>query len=126
MKLETKHVLPYVLYGVKILTEKNLLDKKDIICTLQPSNFPNNWNTDFNSKIILRRCEDLLLDKWKFLDELSSTETQTELYNIANTSDREWVLSYTSFGFVQFLLKNHFDIFDLIPKGLAIDINTLK
>ena len=87
MKLETKHVLPYVLYGVKILTEKNLLDKKDIICTLQPSNFPNNWNTDFNSKIILRRCEDLLLDKWKFLDELSSTETQRELYNIANTSD---------------------------------------
>ena len=31
MKLETKHVLPYVLYGVKILTEKNLLDKNQPI-----------------------------------------------------------------------------------------------
>jgi tRNA nucleotidyltransferase/poly(A) polymerase len=47
-------------------------------------------------------------------------------YNIANTSDREWVLSYTSYGFVQFLLKNHFDVHDLIPKGLAVDINTLS
>ena len=43
-KLEAKHVLPYVLYGAKMLTEKNLLDKEDRIWTLQPSNFPNNWN----------------------------------------------------------------------------------
>lgn len=27
---------------------------------------------------------------------------------------------------VQYLLKNHFDVFDLIPKGEAIDINTVE
>lgn len=58
-KLEAKHVLPYVLYGAKMLTEKNLLDKEDRIWTLQPSNFPNKWNADFNSKIILRPMEDM-------------------------------------------------------------------
>ena len=131
--LTLEHLAPYLPYGLKWslqgikefvmtgITNETLFTKEGAVWR---------WNKheDLPQAMspILRRCEDLLLDEWKSLDELSSTETQTELYKIANTSDREWVLSYTSYGFVQFLLKNHFDIFGLIPKGLAIDINTLK
>lgn len=130
MKQNIKHISNYVPFGLN-----TLYNLSDVISLRQGvrdevrNKELTQANLDFVCqfcKPILRRCEDLLLPLWKDLDELSSSENQTELYNIANTSDREWVLSYTSYGFVQFLLKNHFDIHDLIPKGLAVDINTLS
>lgn len=130
MKQNIKHISPYVPFGLNTLYKlSDVISLREGVKDETRSKELTQANLDFVCQFcipILRRCEDLLLPKWKDLDVLSSTENQTELYNIANTSDRKWVLSYTSYGFVQFLLENHFDVFDLIPKGLAMDINTLS
>lgn len=34
--------------------------------------------------------------------------------------------NFYSYGFMYYCFKNHFDIFGLIERGLAIDINTIK
>lgn len=130
MKQNIKHISPYVAFSLNTIYKlSDVISLREGVKDETRSKELTQANLDFVCQFcmpILRRCEDLLLPKWKDLDVLSSTENQTELYNIANTSDREWVLSYTSYGFVQFLLENHFDVFDLIPKGLAVDINTLS
>jgi len=130
MKQKIEHILPYVPFGLNTLYNlSDVISLREGVKNEVRDKKLTQSNLDFVCqfcKPILKRCEDLLLSEWKDLDILSSSENQTELFNIANTSDREWVLSYTSYGFVQFLLKNHFDVFDLIPKGLAVDINTLS
>ena len=35
-------------------------------------------------------------------------------------------INKTDFGHVQYLISKHYDVFGLIEKGLAIDINTLN
>ncbi len=119
-KLEAKHVLPYALYGAKMLTEKNLLDKEDRIWTLQPSNFPNNWKTGFNSKIILRPMEDIkyYVD---FLNKYYVDFDKKEGCLVKRKNE-----NYTRLNDLDFLFQNHFDVFGLIEKGIAVDINTLS
>ena len=58
-KLTAKHVLPYVQYGAKMLSKATELGEKDRIWTLEPSHFQNNWNNEFDGKIILRPFSDL-------------------------------------------------------------------
>lgn len=58
-KLTKKHVLPYVQYGAKMLSKATALGEKDRIWTLEPSHFQNNWNCEFDGKIILRPFSDL-------------------------------------------------------------------
>ncbi len=53
MKLETKHVLPYVLHGVELITEGGARFK------VEPSHFPNGWVNEFGSKLLLRPLSDL-------------------------------------------------------------------
>ncbi len=48
-------------------------------------------------------------------------EHSLEIDDIENTE-----VNHIPYGTLQVLLKHHFDIFELIDKGLAIDINTLK
>ena len=52
-----------------------------------------------------------------------SGETFTDI--VVNSDIRRGIFN-TDYSIVVNLLKNHFDVFDLIDQGLAIDINTLK
>ena len=82
-------------------------------------------NTD-EFKLILRPLSNLMKDEFKmddwrkkailFLDETANLPYNNRLEHIGG-------IMYSD---IKFLLKNHFDIFGLIQKGSAVDINTIK
>ena len=136
MKLELKHIAPYLPYGLKVII--NGSDKITRMLVLNSVLFKNQieiqtvWGTygDMGFKPILRPLSDLTDPEWRnkiYYFNLGCTDWVTK--------EREtWVKEYkhdgwlnrVPYGIVVFLLENHFDIFGLIEKGLAIDINTIN
>jgi len=108
MNIELKHLAPYLpfeLMGINSVNKKVELTSVDLEFRLK---------TGF--KPILRPLSDLII----------------QYSDIANYDDarlkklKEEILNgFTPYNGMQLFLRNHFDVFGLIPKGLAIDINTL-
>ena len=95
-KLELKHLSPYLPYGLRI----------DYGYT-NPIN-----NTRFNFKLNGTNISKILsFSEWKPILKPIDFKIEYEL--------RRW----DSF---EKLFSEHYDVFGLIPKGLAIDINTLE
>ncbi len=134
MKLELKHLAPYLPYGLKIETHK-------IVTTLFSVN-PDYGTVKFidkdrepyntalkNIKPILRPLSDLIKDE--FFNELfiliggrfkNYKHFKDEMLdNYLYSSPK--LMSYRVF---ELLVSLHFDVFGLIEKGLAVDVNTLK
>lgn len=134
MKLELKHLAPYLPYGLKGL--KRFKDT-DLINELDVGRL-NGWLEPYSYKPILRPLSDLIKEVNSFLsvpyldlmNDLHSDlkvylEDNGELFIIDKCNLNMFHISYTRV-FDDFLLEHHFDVFGLIEKGLAIDINTLK
>lgn len=122
MNLEIKYLTPYLPYGLQFIGKfKNCISFDKNIKTLCHVDLDGRFEI---IKPILIPRSDLLLPKWKYLENFDSKESQFEIYDLALISDGdlEWHLSYMSYGIVCFLIKNHFDIFGLIKKDLAISI----
>lgn len=137
MKLELKHIAPYLPYGLKTVNFNvgKLLDKP-LISEVIASNIMCFTDGTTESKIILRPLSDLTkeieVNGKKFVP-------LTELLNISNfdVSKMSWEeqldyghiycdLSFINFYDLQLLLEWHFDVFGLIDENLAININTLN
>lgn len=142
-KLELKHLVPYLPYGLKVETlDCNIdyvgkrydrligfhqWDKKEIYwsCLLEAGSRP-----DLKSvKPILRPLSDLKnkdLDYWiefgTLIDEMHIDYLVDALIN--NTFYSKNI--HDAFNIYNALFKMHFDVFGLIEQGLAIDINTLE
>jgi len=123
MKLESKHLAPYLPYGLKVLlVNHKSLDGKEHIFNM------NSINVDVIKgtirKPILRPLSDLAgeIERLKKLSSFSIDEGWIEDC-ISKISPAD-ILDFP-FGIVQFLFENHFDVFGLIEKGLAININDL-
>lgn len=132
MKLELKYVLPYLEYKLKALDtvtkeirevtiEHQTYDTKTVGLFLLIKSEPL---MRFH-KPILRPLKEIYQVQ-EIMDEFS--EYHLELFETSffilgigctNRFDHVNVTQYNS------MLKNHFDVFGLIEKGLAIDINTL-
>jgi hypothetical protein len=139
-KLKLEHLAPYLPYNLKGKCKMGIMYVNSLY---NPSYENNKYNTenpiqgtssagtlvsDYNDfKPILRPLSDLL--KFK------------ELFNVVNTIKQFQIsekgfysLNYAEFydykklpyEIVNILFKHHFDVFGLIPKSLAIDVNTLK
>ena len=142
MKLQLKHLAPYLPYGLKceILNYKNdYVGEKYGIC----NGFyylGNNVHYTFKDrstagktahyfKPILRPLSDLT----KEIENIVKGEHNNCLVWenwIEHLSDFEGKLQEANilacpYELMQLLLQNHFDVFEIIPKGLAIDKNTL-
>lgn len=126
-KLELKHLALYLPYGLMIncdFKDGDVMALKLEGLTIQEAFLDGaDWNykdnTDF--KPILRPLSDLTP---KYLGELNlDISTEIQLDKVATKFILPTDVNYTIFIV---LLKNHFDVFGLIEKGLAIDINTLK
>ena len=133
MKLELKHLAPYLPYELKV----EVLDyKKDyvgkqydtVIGVHQWDTLGKFWSVltlggakpNINRvKPILRPLSDLR-NKWF---DLNINETDLDLEDIEGFGFRLYMNNYDD---VLFLIEKHFDINNLIGQGLAIDINTLN
>lgn len=110
MKLELKHLTPYLPYNLKMYWE-NLDGQIRDPYILLPSAIDH--IIDFQNKPILRPLSDL------------TKEIEWEDGKYMMTDHDDFDLEEETYGVIQDYLSRHFDIFSLIPKGLAIDINTL-
>jgi hypothetical protein len=179
MKLELKHIAPYLPYELKvqykgIINTKELSDYKKLEpknVELFSSEYSKYWDnipkqieglkiseikqikffkkyitfhlgirhghlkTCFlgDIKPILRPLSDLTKEievngeKFVPYKEIIGDEYSNYLLKISKINPNKFdVLSYMSVDVYYFLIQFHFDVFGLIPQGLAIDINTLK
>jgi len=131
MKLELKHIAPYLPYKVKVynsnayplcgLFEMNHNGGAGMIAISELLASPKLY------KIALRSMYDLEDSSKNYLNLLNELGQKVEYKGgyfsdgVALFDDPCW-LPYVSF---EFLLENHFDVFGLIDHGLAIDINHL-
>tara|TARA_R110001632_G_scaffold117450_1_gene229538 strand:- start:143 stop:514 length:372 start_codon:yes stop_codon:yes gene_type:complete len=123
MELELKHLAPYLPYGLKarfmhpvvkhqktgVINNTYNLDD-DVKLSIDYSDDEHIWMY----KPILRPLSDLTEYSYTIGSYFNLEDFKTCVYN-KEVSVLEW----------EDLLKNHFDVFGLIEKGLAIDINTL-
>lgn len=109
MKLELKHLAPYLPYGLKVSS----------IHTLNAENGIGNINHIVRAvnkgkkqyRPILRPLSDLTKEEYRCLFYGNPLD-----YKIDELPYKTFIK----------LLEWHFDVFHLIPQGLAIDINTLQ
>ena len=110
MKLELKHLAPYLPYGLRIFNKDN---KSSYVLSTGSIDRVTELPEIF--KPILRPLSDLTERASKVMSGLS---LNTFIKKINNQD-----LSYITFNE---LISLHFDVFGLIEEGLAIDINTLS
>ena len=125
-KLELKHLAPYLPYKIKGRFQVKDVNEK------APVEIRNKLlrtdNVDFflrYCKPILRPLSDLTKEEllhqgfWHHIDYL----THELIHHLKNDKDAILKCPYTH---IQYLFEHHYDVFSLIPEGLAIDINTLE
>ena len=131
MKLELKHLSPYLPYGLKYIhlddtehigrlsinTIKKVLQRTHIKPILRPLSDLTEM-VDYGT-FKTRYWDYLRYDKWQIDGEGYDWD---ELLEFAQS---EKGYDFLPHGIFQDLIKAHFDVFGLIDKGLAIDINTL-
>lgn len=143
-KLTIEHLAPYLPYGLTVLFNNEVYEVRGMD-DVELALINIGWVPIENAKPILRPLSDLHLifndfvnvmpygDEYKshlFLDEIKHTE-KTDLFIIKSTVCSELIINKSQpltapYLAIQVMLKNHFDVFDLISQGLAIDINTIK
>lgn len=143
-ELKLEHLAPYLPYALKCIVgkEKVLLIGLDteaeywiiwkkLAASNQGCSYPSK-----NFKPILRPLSDLT----KEIEQLEEfcPYTEDERYNSEGEDGFEIILenfasmntrlqtNWFSYEFYEKLFKIHFDVFGLIEKGLAIDVNTLS
>ena len=111
MKLELKHLAPYLPYRLKIQYK---FDGFEICISPMVASMTSN---SFAKEIPINT---VLSDNKSFkpilrpLSDLNDEENNTPEY-----------LQGCCYSYVTYLISQHYDVFGLIEKGLAIDINTL-
>jgi len=134
MKLELKHLSPYLPYKLKCLRGKEVFILNGIRDWIGWSGYFDDKHGSTAVPIsvikpILKRM-DILIISPIVMDEMN--EIHTVEYNGRGTfvepdSDNgdPFNAEYLPYSSLFILFKNHFDVFGLIDAGLAIDINTL-
>ena len=143
-KLELKNLAPYLPYGLNILYWNGLA--KEHIEILQVLHYENRHVLGSEKhKPILRPLSDLTKEinyglstyAFTYLFEIGDCDGcvfEFEHGNIKTIKALENISKYNSYNDINYLpnavvnmmYEHHFDVFGLIEKGLAIDINTLK
>lgn len=117
MKLELKHLAPYLPYGLVC----ELKDQGKTTRAKLSGAYIDNSYAFFDTVESEHGYDSIkpVLKPMKDADEFLQKEYGVFAYN----GFSKFSLNNSPFGAVQVLLKHHFDVFGLIPKGLAIDMN---
>jgi hypothetical protein len=129
MKLELKHLAPYLPYGLRVTECDNPMNAR--MCELLCKHY------SYTRKPILRPMSDFdkmgLLgdDHYSYMSKLNK-EVMGEWFvdrdldfEIDSHNDTSYFPANTAYNLYEFLFEHHFDVFGLIPAGLAVDINTI-
>ena len=117
MKLELKHLAPYYPYGMKVKYQHTIKDFYIIEVEKLGKNYVSDYDSEYDFidiKPILRPLPDY---KNFIIYDQNKDKVEIEF--------RGSLIQLNDYYKVDLLFKNHFDVFGLIKKGLAIDINTL-
>lgn len=132
MELEIKHLAPYLPYKLKGVYEMSSKQKQE---TLQAIDTLGKCRTDedlrwFEIKMFKPILQPLFNDNFDytiFLMDNFPEEKWADAYNdIMNGVGFGVKIEQIPYELHNFLFENHIDVFGLIEKGLAIDINTLS
>lgn len=127
MKLELKHLAPYLPYKLTCVDDFGMVkvidwEYQSYTNTIVGLNHViNSQSVQVNCfKILLRPLSDIAyhLD---FLNKYHVYYDKKEGCMVKRKNE-----TYTRLNELEYLFKHHFDVFGLIPQGLAIDINTLN
>ena len=132
MKLETKHLAPYLPYKLKGIYEMSSKQKQE---TLQAIDTLGKCRTDedlrwFEIKMFKPILQPLFNDNFDYtiflMDNFPEEKWADAYYDIMNGVGFGVKIEQIPYELHEFLFENHIDVFGLIEKGLAIDINTLS
>lgn len=138
MKIELKHIIPYLPYGLNVMFDNkltgilsgirpNLLTELIVMEELD-NNTPiyKNWCLG-DTKPILKPLSDLR-DNKDFIRKFGGDNPNNLRMCNLDIDDliNNGLEFETYYGYYEWLIENHFDVFGLIENNLAIDINTLK
>jgi len=146
MKLELKHLSPYLPYGLKIRViaiygKINKPKKAEVTNELTVGNL---WsfigNSSFGHKKctpILKPLRDIRNDNSKEMLEFEYVDTDgyfncylkdrlITTHDFFKLDGTYYKTTQMPYDFIEYLVSQHYDVFGLIPLGLAIDINTIE
>lgn len=143
MNLEIKHLAPYLQYNIKVKfsnfdTIYNLLSigvKNDFEIISENKNYFNNVGIEGLKPILIpiKDLDKLIYEEFSKLDDFKISEYTSEiieLFCFENTGFEEELelvnLQKLPYECIDFMFKNHYDVFGLIEKGLAISIHDIK
>jgi hypothetical protein len=138
MKLELKHLAPYLPYGLKLVPDNyrsmgsgygyyhreldidalyrcNIEDLKPILRPMSDFDKMGLLGDDHYS--YMSKLNKEVIGEW-FVDRDLDFE-------IDSHNDTSYFPANTAYNLYEFLFEHHFDVFGLIPAGLAVDINTI-
>jgi hypothetical protein len=138
MKLELKHIIPYLPYGLNVMFDNKLIG---ILSGIRPNLLTElivmeeldndtpiykNWCLD-DTKPILKPLSDLK-DNKDFIRKFGGDNPNNLRMCNLDIDDliNNGLEFETYYGYYEWLIENHFDVLRLIDTGLAIDINTLN
>lgn len=144
-KLELKHIAPYLPYGLKAKLSNEGIFNLDLEFPNENCNsvglvknfqfykgnfsgeieIKENYSFDFEEfddiEIVLRPLSDLLIG-----DRINQFRNKHTIQHVINYALEIDELRYITQEEFNVLVTEHYDVFGLIEKGLAIDINTLE
>ena len=121
MKLELKHLAPYLPYSLKYLYNDEILELDGLDVNGDAFNCDMGETPFENIKPILRPLSDLTKVNGFSLSDMISHGYHNPFWLPEN-----FEVKYLMHLDFEKLVSWHFDVFGLIPAGLAIDINTLN
>jgi hypothetical protein len=143
MELEIKHLAPYLPYGLKLqYVVREKVEKTGVLQSISHRDFETHptrvsieglYNEEhiWMFKPILRPLSDLNNEivingekhqMWLLINGQKALENG----EIENMNGYQYSILELSYNKIQTILKFHFDIFNLIGQGLAVDINTIN
>lgn len=139
-KLNKNHIIAYISYDLKVIRHDNedyilnVIGFDDEYLILSKVKTPNDEITKIKSRWCDINDNKLILKPLSYLEDQLRTEkfsilnmqslTHDDLAKLCEIAEKLVVEpSHISLAAYMWLIKNHYDVFELIEKGFAIDIN---
>jgi len=117
-KLELKYLAPYLPYG--------LMNQRSFHTPQKIDGIVGNKVYFGDTVLFMNQIEPILRPLSDLTKEIDPRSRNYFSYSTEGLMFKGKNECYTRLSDIEFLFENHFDVFGLIEKGLAIDINTLN